>query len=80
MFLELSHEGFFRGTTLGNPILGHLHNINSVNRKMVVDYHNNHYTGDNIIFLLSGNLSHEEVEGYLEEDFKDIQKVNNIQD
>lgn len=57
--LEFAHENIYRDHSIGNPILGKKENINGVTRQMIVDYHDLNYTGENLLFVVSGNISHE---------------------
>lgn len=37
--LEFGHRNFYRNHPIGKPVLGDIRNINSVNRKMLVEFH-----------------------------------------
>lgn len=56
--LEFAHENIYRDHSIGSPILGKQQNINSVTWKMIVDFHDLNYTGENLLFVVSGNISH----------------------
>ena len=44
---------------MGLPILGYLHNMKTISRNMIQDYHNTNYVGDNIIVAAAGNIDHD---------------------
>ena len=78
--LEFSHDISFKNHALGRPILGLRENIMSVTREQIVDYHDLNYTGDNLIFVVSGRASHEVMCGIIEAKFGHLPKhkpVNN---
>ena len=47
--LDHLHATAFQNTPLGRTILGPAENIQSINRQMLVDYINNHYTGPRMV-------------------------------
>lgn len=44
---------------MGLPILGYIHNMQTISRQMIKDYHNSNYVGENIIVCAAGNIDHE---------------------
>jgi predicted Zn-dependent peptidase len=46
---------------MGLPILGYLHNMQTISRQMICDYHADNYVGENIIVAAAGNIDHEEL-------------------
>ncbi len=44
---------------MGLPILGYIHNMQTISRDMIKQYHNNNYIGDNIIVTAAGNIDHD---------------------
>ena len=57
--LEFAHENIYRTHSIGNPVLGKRENIDSVNRKMIVDFHRENYVGENFLFVINGDISSE---------------------
>jgi predicted Zn-dependent peptidase len=43
---------------MGLPILGYLHNMQTISRDMIVNYHNENYVGENIIVVAAGDVDH----------------------
>ena len=58
---------------MGLPILGYIHNMQTISRGMIIDYHNNNYIGNNIIVVASGDINHQELVDFVERSFK-VQK------
>lgn len=44
---------------MGLPILGYIHNMQTISRNMINDYHNDNYVGNNIIVAAAGNIDHD---------------------
>jgi predicted Zn-dependent peptidase len=44
---------------MGLPILGYIHNMQTISRNMIQDYHNENYVGENIIVTGAGNIDHD---------------------
>lgn len=78
--LEFSHDISFKGHALGRPILGMRENIMSVTRDQIVDYHELNYTGENLIFVVSGRASHDVMCGLIEAKFGQLPKHKPIND
>lgn len=77
---EFGHECSFRENSIGRPILGRRRNIDSVNRDMVKDFHDLNYTGENLFFLISGNVEHEAFEKGLEKYFGGLPERKRVDD
>ena len=43
---------------MGQPILGDIDNIRSINREMVVDFHRRNYYGENMVIVGTGKIEH----------------------
>lgn len=56
--LENSHMTAFKGHSVARPILGLVENIKSVTRDQILEYHRLNYTGENILFVATGNSDH----------------------
>ena len=59
--MENVYYNIFREHMMGQPILGDIDNIYSINRDMIVDFHNANYYGDNMVIVATGNVNHDEV-------------------
>eukprot|EP00466_Bigelowiella_natans_P016502 jgi/Bigna1/53395/estExt_Genewise1Plus.C_190089 len=55
------HETAFRGTSLGRTILGPTENINAMNREMIKDYVDTHYTAPRMVVVGAGAIDHNEL-------------------
>jgi processing peptidase subunit beta len=52
------HETAYRGTMLGQTILGPTENINSINRAQITDYINTHYVAPRMVVAGAGAVDH----------------------
>lgn len=59
--IEISHRGIFEKQQIGLPILGDIRNMETINREMIEDYHNQNYVGENIYIVAAGNIDHQEL-------------------
>jgi predicted Zn-dependent peptidase len=57
--IEIAHRGAYGKHQMGLPILGHIHNMRTISRDMVVDYHNKNYVSENIIVVGCGPIEHD---------------------
>lgn len=57
--MENVYYNIFREHMMGQPILGDIDNIYSINRDMIVDFHNANYYGDNMVVVATGNVNHD---------------------
>jgi predicted Zn-dependent peptidase len=46
---------------MGLPILGFIHNMKTISKEMIENYHNENYIGDNIILVGAGPIVHDEL-------------------
>jgi mitochondrial-processing peptidase subunit beta len=53
------HETAYQGSSLGNTILGPVHNIESITRENLVDYIRTHYNGPRIALVGAGAVEHD---------------------
>lgn len=53
------HSEIYRGSKLGNTILGPKENIMNISRSDLVDYINENYTPNNMVILAIGNIDHD---------------------
>jgi len=60
---ELLDELFWPGQPLGQPVIGTVESVNSINRKALSDFQQQHYTASNIAVSASGNLDYSKLEG-----------------
>ena len=56
---EIFSANFWKGHSLGRPILGTRRTIRAFDRDRIGDYHRRYYTPSNITITAAGNLSHE---------------------
>jgi zinc protease len=66
----------FRNHPVRHPIIGYTNGIESVNRKMMVDYHRKRYTPERIFFVISGDVNGEEIAKHLEKRIGKMPKGN----
>jgi processing peptidase subunit beta len=55
------HETAYRGTMLGETILGPAKNVMSINRAQITDYINTHYTANRMVVAGAGAVDHAEL-------------------
>lgn len=73
--MENVYFNIYRNHMMGLPILGEINNINSITRDMIVEFHHNHYYGDNMVIVGTGNVKHEEIVDMAEEKFGKVAKL-----
>jgi predicted Zn-dependent peptidase len=70
---ELVHDLFagavMKGHPLGWPILGTPESIARINRQVIMDYLLQHYTSDNIVFAVAGNVQIDQIITAVEKSF-----------
>lgn len=69
---ERLHSGVFADSTLAYPILGNKTNIKKLNRSIVKDYYEKHYTADKMVVAVVGNIDFDETEEIIKEYFDDL--------
>ncbi|CAI2366411.1 unnamed protein product [Moneuplotes crassus] len=72
--MENVYFNIYREHMMGHPILGDIDNINAINRDMIVEFHTNHYFGDNMVVVATGNVNHDEIVDMAEEKFGKVRK------
>jgi predicted Zn-dependent peptidase len=72
--MENVYYNIFREHMMGQPILGDIDNIYSINRDMIVDFHNANYYGDNMVVVATGNVNHDEVVELVDKHFHTLKK------
>lgn len=73
--MENVYFNIYREHMMGHPILGDIDNINAINRDMIVEFHHNHYYGDNMVIVATGNVKHSEIVDMAEEKFGKVRKT-----
>ncbi len=67
---ELVHDRFSQGLygnfSMGHPILGTLESVGALTRDRLFQYYKEHYTADNIIIAVAGNVRAEEIQAVAE--------------
>ncbi len=63
-------EGIYKDHPLGKPILGKISTIHHLNEKQVYDYYHSFYHGKNLVVSCAGNLDHQKIENFLNQQFK----------
>ena len=46
---------------MGLPILGYIHNMQTISKDMIENYHRENYVGSNIILVAAGPINHNEL-------------------
>ncbi|TNV80358.1 hypothetical protein FGO68_gene11189 [Halteria grandinella] len=72
--MENVYYNIFREHMMGQPILGDIDNIYSINRDMIIDFHTANYYGDNMVVVATGNVNHDEVVEHVEKHFHTLKK------
>lgn len=57
---------------MGQPILGDIDNIRSINRDMVVDFHATNYFGENMVIVGTGAIEHQQLVDLAEKYFSNV--------
>lgn len=70
---ELIHDLFaanvWQPHPLGYPILGSVESVRGIDRKVILDYYHQHYTPENVVISIAGNIDYQEVFSVLENIF-----------
>jgi zinc protease len=66
----------FRKHPVRHPIIGYSEGIKSVNRKMMLKYHKEHYTPERIFFVISGDVNGEEIARHIKKKIGKMAKGN----
>lgn len=78
---ELVHDIFtkaiWQNHPLGRPVIGSSKTVQALNRDDLLNYYEKHYTADNIIITVTGNIKHEVVIEKVESVFRNV-KTNKI--
>lgn len=64
-------ENAFSNHPYGRHVVGTRETVNSINREMILDYYNNYYTPNNMVFIVVGNVNSAEVLPKVRENFGD---------
>lgn len=72
--MENVYFNIYREHMMGHPILGDIDNINAITRDMIVEFHDTHYYGDNLVVVATGNVNHDEIVDMAEEKFGKVRK------
>lgn len=59
--IEIAHRGVYQNHQMGLPILGYIHNMQTISKEMIENYHKENYVGDNIILVAAGPINHNEL-------------------
>uniref|UniRef100_F1L4V4 Mitochondrial-processing peptidase subunit beta n=1 Tax=Ascaris suum TaxID=6253 RepID=F1L4V4_ASCSU len=70
------HAGAFRGTSLARTILGPVENINSIQRKDLVEYIEEHYRGPRMVLAGAGGVEHDHLVELGNKYFGDLKTVD----
>jgi predicted Zn-dependent peptidase len=78
---DLSSMIMFKNTMMEKPILGTKESLEKINRNMIVEYYNNHYTGENMVIIVAGNFDNVILLDLITNYFKTIpaRKINEIE-
>src|SRR6266436_9185811 len=69
---EIFSSNFWKGHSLGRPILGTRQTIRSFDRDRIERYYKHYYTPKNILITAAGNLSHQKLVRLAAEHFGDL--------
>src|ERR1700690_169658 len=69
---EIFASNFWKGHSLGRPILGTRQTIRSFDQDKIANYYRDYYTPKNILITEAGNLSHKKLVQLAEEHFGDL--------
>jgi len=72
--MENVYFNIYKNHMMGLPILGEIDNINSITRDMIVEFHQTHYYGNNMVIVGTGNVNHDEIVDMAEEKFGKVRK------
>ena len=72
--LENVHFNVFRDHMMGQPRRGDPDNLGKLNAEDLAKFHKNNYTGDNVILVGTGGVSHSDLVDLAEQHFKDLPK------
>ena len=71
---ELLDELLWPKQPLGEPIIGTVESVNSIDRKKLSDFRQTHYTASNIVVSACGNLEHDKLVHSIEKIFSNLKK------
>ncbi|MEI7640311.1 MAG: pitrilysin family protein [bacterium] len=71
--MELSFESHYK-----TPIIGYEENLKKFTRSDIVGYWKKHYSPDNLIVVVSGDVKKDEVMGYVKEIFGRMERPKNV--
>jgi len=71
LLMELVHREAYRHTTLGQPLIAPLHNVEHINESHVKEFVNSHYAPNRITVVAVGGVNHEELASGSEHLFND---------
>jgi len=69
---EIFSSNFWKGQSLGRPILGTRQTIRSFNQDNIANYYRDYYTPKNILITAAGNLSHKKLVRLAGDNFGDL--------
>lgn len=70
---DTATELVFKGTPLGNSIIGTKTSLSRITRPVIVDYKNKTYTRDSIVISIAGNFDKDDMCNYLEDKFDKLE-------
>ena len=69
---EIFDEILFENHPLGRPIAGTPETVGSITKEQIFQYIENHYTGENIVISIVGNIKEDKMKEYIEKYFSDV--------
>jgi len=75
--MENVYYNVYREHMMGQPILGDIDNIRSINRDMVVDFHATNYFGENMVIVGTGAVDHQQLVDLAEQHFSNVPRTSN---
>ena len=72
---EIFTQNFWKGDSLGRPILGTKKTVSSFNQQIVFDFYASQFTPRNMVFSAAGNLEHDAFVAQVEQQFRSFLPV-----
>lgn len=72
IILEAGHFTSFRDHFIGQPMRGDIDNVDSITPEIIKEFHANHYTGENLVVVGTGNVNHKEFVDHVANEFGKI--------
>jgi predicted Zn-dependent peptidase len=74
---EIFTQNFWKGDSLGRPILGTTRTVRRFNQQVLLDFYAGQFTPLNMVFSAAGNLDHDDFVGQVEREFSSLTASGN---